>query len=137
MLERSYLPVSQVELLTKKCIRTEDTNEVLMHVIEEPVTRHLPVKLLLIIIGIYVGLSDCLENKEYADDFISVSNYQMGRERQHSIDLRGNGVDDRYACLSHTSCFASHILIQNEADMDNTPTQLRPQAVPISLSSGF
>ncbi|TQE13061.1 hypothetical protein C1H46_001436 [Malus baccata] len=32
-----------LELLDKKCIRTKDTNEILMRVIAEPVTRHLPV----------------------------------------------------------------------------------------------
>lgn len=38
-----FLLTSQVDLLQKKCIRTEDTNEVLIRVIEGPVTRHLPV----------------------------------------------------------------------------------------------
>lgn len=32
-----------MELLGHKCIRDKDTNEILMRVIEEPVTRHLPV----------------------------------------------------------------------------------------------
>lgn len=34
---------SKVELLGHKCIRDKDTNEILMRVVEEPVTRHLPV----------------------------------------------------------------------------------------------
>ncbi|KAM1055138.1 hypothetical protein ACFX13_029381 [Malus domestica] len=91
-----------LELLNEKCIRTEDTNEVLMRVIEEPVTRRLPIN------SRVVGLSYSAEkvvdidkyvnsagvddqglvfvvgamahgkiNEEYADDFISVSNYRL------------------------------------------------------------
>ncbi|KAM1124422.1 hypothetical protein TB1_039128 [Malus domestica] len=89
-----------LELLDKKCKRTKDTNEILMRIIKEPVTRHLPVN------SSVVGLSYSTEKvvdiddyvnsasdelnlvfvvgaeahgqiNEYTDDFISVSNYPL------------------------------------------------------------
>ncbi|CAB4267774.1 unnamed protein product [Prunus armeniaca] len=93
-----------LELLGHKCIRDKDTNEILMRVIEEPVTRHLPVNSRvvglsyssekLVDIDEYVNSgSDELNlvfvvgamvhgkiSKEYTDDFISVSNYPLSAQ---------------------------------------------------------
>ncbi|KAF3456602.1 hypothetical protein FNV43_RR01256 [Rhamnella rubrinervis] len=90
-----------LDLLQKKCIRTEDTNEVLIRVIEGPVTRHLPVNShvvglsynseKLVDLDDYFGAvgddSDIVFvvgamvrgkiNMEYADDVISVSGYPL------------------------------------------------------------
>ncbi|TQD83454.1 hypothetical protein C1H46_031000 [Malus baccata] len=89
-----------LELLDKKCIRTKDTNEILMRVIAEPVTRHLPVNSRVVGLSYssekVVDIDDYVNSasdelnlvfvvgelahgkiNEYTDDFISVSNYPL------------------------------------------------------------
>ncbi|QHO23300.1 ribosomal RNA small subunit methyltransferase NEP1-like isoform X1 [Arachis ipaensis] len=92
-----------VDLLRKSCVRAKDTNEVLICVVEEPVTRHLPVNSHIIIglsyssemlvdIDDYVGaLSDAVTpifvvgamvngkvKRDNTHDYISVSDYPLG-----------------------------------------------------------
>ncbi|KAB2627449.1 ribosomal RNA small subunit methyltransferase NEP1-like [Pyrus ussuriensis x Pyrus communis] len=89
-----------LELLDKKCIRTKDTNEILMRVIAEPVTRHLPVNSRVVGLSYssekVVDIDDYVNSagdelnlvfvvgelahgkiNEYTNDFISVSNYPL------------------------------------------------------------
>ncbi|PQQ11824.1 ribosomal RNA small subunit methyltransferase nep-1-like [Prunus yedoensis var. nudiflora] len=107
-----------LELLGHKCIRDKDTNEILMRVVEEPVTRHLPVNSRvvglsyssekLVDIDEYVNSgSDELNlvfvvgamvhgkiSKEYTDDFISVSNYPLSA--QYCIGLICESLEHKW-----------------------------------------
>ncbi|BFG19805.1 hypothetical protein CerSpe_060790 [Prunus speciosa] len=107
-----------LELLGHKCIRDKETNEILMRVVEEPVTRHLPVNSRvvglsyssekLVDIDEYVNSgSDELNlvfvvgamvhgkiSKEYTDDFVSVSNYSLSA--QYCIGLICESLEHKW-----------------------------------------
>ncbi|XP_011090443.1 ribosomal RNA small subunit methyltransferase NEP1 [Sesamum indicum] len=110
-----------LELLQKSRIRTNDTNETLMSVIQEPVTRHLPANSRIIGISrnsrklvdmldyvnaaredvhlvFVVGISTSKEiNQQQLDDTISVTDLPV--DATASIDLICGACEERWKCF--------------------------------------